>query len=167
MSKLKTITYVVGIVIAVSAFSLFLYSFLPHLINNDQWENMDREDMTDEELMVEFQATPAYQAFYERYPDAKEELNNHRHGGELQVGIANFEKNNYLKLHLYFNDYDSRVNVNVMCDSSNNQQEMHADGLFAIDFIEQTNCLDLEPIVDRDQPRIIADGDVVIINPKD
>ncbi len=167
MSKLRTITYVVGIVIAVSAFSLFLYSFLPHLINNDQWENLDKEDLSDAELMAEFQATPAYQAFYERYPDAKEELNNRRHGGELQVGIANFEKNNYLTLHLYFNDYDNRVNVNVMCDSSNNQQERHAEGLFAIDFIKQTNCLELEPIVDKDQPRIIADGDVVIINPKD
>lgn len=167
MSKLKTITYVVGIVIAVSAFSLFLYSFLPHLINNDQWENMESEDMTDEELMVEFQATPAYQAFYERFPDAKEELNNHRHGGELQVGIANFEKNNYLKLHLYFNDYDSRVNVNVNCQSSNNQQEMHADGLFAVDFIKQTNCLNLVPIVDKKQPTIIADGEVVIIQPQD
>lgn len=167
MSKLRTITYVVGIVIAVSAFSLFLYSFLPHLISNDQWENMDRKEMSDVELMKEFQATPAYQAFYERYPDAKEELNNHKHGGELQVGVANFEKNNYLKLHLYFNDYDSRVNVNVMCQSSNNQQEMHADGLFALDFIEQTNCLNLVPIVENKQPTIIADGEVVIIQPKD
>lgn len=167
MDKLRTISYVVGIVITVSAFSLFLYSFLPHLIDNDQWENLDKKDMSDAELMTEFQSTPAYQAFYERFPDAKEELNNHRHGGELEVGVANFENNIYLKLHLYFNDYDSRVNVNVICDSSNNQ-EKHADGLFALDFIEQTNCLDLEPTIDTDPLNTHVDErGIVTITPID
>lgn len=168
MGKLRTISYVVGIVIAVSAFSLFLYSFLPHLISNDQWENLDRKDMSDAELMKEFQATPAYQAFYERFPDAKEELNNHNHGGELQVGVANFENNNYLKLHLYFNEYDSRVNVNVNCDSSNSRQGMHADGLFALDFIEQTNCLDLKPSIDPEQTNTLVDENgIITITPRD
>jgi len=141
----------VGISIAISVFVLFLYSFLPHLIQNDQWENIDGMEMSDEELLEEFHATPAYLAFIERFPDAKEELNNHRHGGELQVGIANYEKNNTLRLNLYFNDYDDRINVNVDCQTSNNRDNMHADGLFAIDFIKQTNCLDLEPIL-TDEP---------------
>jgi hypothetical protein len=144
MLTLQKIAYGVGISIAVSVFVLFLYSFLPHLINNDQWENVDGLKMSNEELLKEFQATPAYVAFYERYPDAREELNNQRHGGDMQVGIANLEKGNFLKLHLYFNKYDDRVNVNVSCETSNNSQNMHADGLFAVDFIKQTNCLNLE-----------------------
>lgn len=146
MIPLTKIAYGVGITIAVSVFVLFLYSFLPHLIQNEQWENIDGMGMSDEELLGELQSTPAYIAFLERFPDAKEELNNSRHGGELQVGIANYEKDNYLRLNLYFNSYDDRINVNVSCQSSNNRNNMHADGLFAIEFIKQTNCLDLEPI---------------------
>ena len=151
MLTLQKIAYGVGISIAVSVFVLFLYSFLPHLIQNEQWENIEGMGLSDDELLEEFHATPAYVAFLERYPDAKEELNNHRHGGELQVGIANFEKNNTLRLNLYFNNYDDRINVNVDCQTSNNRENMHADGLFAIDFIQQTNCLDLEPTL-TDEP---------------
>ena len=146
MIPLSKIAYCVGITIAVSVFVLFLYSFLPHLIQNEQWENIDGMGMSDEELLEEFHATPAYVAFLERYPDAEEELNNQRSGGELQVGVANYEKNNYLKLNLYFNKYDDRINVNVDCQTSNNRNNLHANGLFAIEFIKQTNCLDLEPI---------------------
>ncbi len=151
MLSLQKIAYGVGISIAVSVFVLFLYSFLPHLIQNEQWENIDGMEMSDEELLEEFHATPAYLAFIERFPDAKEELNNHRHGGELQVGIANYEKNNSLRLNLYFNNYDDRINVNVDCQTSNNQDNMRADGLFAIEFIKQTNCLDREPTL-TDEP---------------
>ena len=146
MISLTRIAFGVGITIAVSVFVLFLYSFLPHLIQNEQWENIDGMGLSDEELLEEFHATPAYVAFLERYPDAEEELNNHRSGGELQVGVANYEKNNYLKLNLYFNKYDDRINVNVDCQTSNNRDNLHANGLFAIEFIKQTNCLDLEPI---------------------
>lgn len=144
MLPLQKIAYGVGISIAVSVFVLFLYSFLPHLIQNDAWENIDGIGLSDEELLEEFHATPAYVAFLERYPDASEELNNHRSGGELQVGVADYEKNNYLKLNLYFNNYDDRINVNVDCQTSNNRNNLHANGLFAIEFIKQTNCLDLE-----------------------
>ena len=148
MYSLKKISYIVGLTIAVSVFALFLYSFLPHLIQNEQWDNIKGFSMTDEELLAEFQATPAYIAFYEKYPDAKEELNNRRHGGELQVGIANIEKGNFLKLNLYYNEYDDRINVNVSCQTPDNRENLHSDGLFAIDFIKQTECLNLETDTD-------------------
>lgn len=144
MLPLSKIAYGVGITIAVSVFVLFLYSFLPSIIQNEQWKNIDGMNMDDEKLLEEFQATPAYIAFYERFPNATEELNNYRSGGELQIGIANYEKNNYLKLNLYYNNYDDRINVNVDCQTSDNRNNMYADGLFAIEFIKQTNCLNLE-----------------------
>ncbi len=151
MFSMQKIAYIVGITIAISVFVLFLYSFLPHIIQNDQWENIDGLKMSDEDLLKEFQATPAYIAFYDRFPDAKEELNNHRHGGELQVGIANLDKGNFLKLNLYYNEYDERINVNVSCETPNNRENMHSDGLFAIDFISQTDCLNLESDGDVDE----------------
>lgn len=157
MISLQKIAYGVGISIAVSVFVLFLYSFLPHLLQNDQWENIDGKDMSDEELLKEFHATPAYVAFLDRYPDASEELNNHRSGGELQVGVANYEKNNYLKLNLYYNTYDDRINVNVDCQTSNNRDNLHANGLFAIEFIKQTNCLDLESLLSDEESHTVTE----------
>lgn len=122
-----------------------LYTFLPMMIQNNQWENLDGFNISEEELLKKFQAEPAYLAFYDRFPDASEELNYNRHGGDMQVGAVNFEKNNQLRLHLNYNQYDERINVNVNCDTqSNNSRNMYADGLFAIDFINQTNCLELE-----------------------
>ena len=145
MQRLQKIAYFVGIGIAVSVFFMVLYSFLPMMIQNNQWDNLDGFNISEEELLKRFQAEPAYLAFYAKYPDAKEELNYNRHGGSMQVGAVNFEKNNTLRLHLNYNDYDERINVNVNCETQNNtERNMYADGLFAIDFINQTNCLDLE-----------------------
>lgn len=161
MFSMQKVAYIVGITIAISVFTLFLYSFLPHIIQNDQWERIDGLTMSDEDLLKEFYATPAYVAFYERFPDAKEELNNHRHGGELQVGIANLEKGNFLKLHLYYNDRDERMNVNVSCETPNNRENMHSDGLFAIDFIKQTDCLNLETdsdLVEKHTTTVLPNG---------
>jgi len=148
-------------------FALFLYSFLPHLIQNDQWERIDGLKMSDEDLLAEFQATPAYVAFYEKYPDAKEELNNRRSGGELQVGIANIEKGNFMKLNLYYNEYDDRINVNVSCETPNNRENMHSDGLFAVDFIKQTECLSLETDgdVEREFTTKMSPGGIVTLEP--
>ncbi len=145
MLTLQRIAYGVGISISVSVFVLFLYTILPELIINNGWTNMDGNQLTDEELLKEFHATPAYIAFLERYPDAQEDLNSHRSGGDLQVAVGNNEKENYLKLVLYFNSYDDRINVNVDCQTLHNDANLHANGIFSIDFIKQTNCLDLEP----------------------
>ena len=157
MLTLQKIAYGVGISIAVSVFVLFLYSFLPHLLQNDQWENIDGLQISDEELLEEFHSTPAYIAFLDRFPDASEELNNHRHGGELQVGIANYEKNNFLQLNLYYNDYDDRININVDCQTSHNRDNLHANGLFAIEFIKQTNCLDLESSLSDEESHTVTE----------
>ena len=105
--------------------------------------------MSDEELLKKLKAHPSYAAFYERFPDAKEELRNQRHGGSLQVGVSNFEKNNMLSLNLDFSKHDGQVNASVYCETMNNDynRNLHAEGLFVLDFIENTNCLELESTV--------------------
>jgi len=151
MITLKKITYCVGIGIALSIFVLFLYSFLPHTIQNNAWNNLDTTPLNKEELLKKFQEHPAYAAFYERFPDAKEEINYNKNGnrGELEVGIRNSENGNTLSLHMYYNTYEDRVNVNINCDIQSNERyidrsNLHANGLFTIDFIEQTDCMELE-----------------------
>lgn len=151
MITLRTIAYVVGITIAISAFALFLYSFLPHLIENDQWERLGGADISEEELLKKIQAHDAYIAFYDRFPDAKEDFRYYKHrggSGEMQVGVVNFEKNNSLTLSLNYNDRDEAIYANVRCDTNEEgYRDLRADNLFVIDFINQTNCLERESTI--------------------
>ena len=146
MITLKKLSYLVGLTIAIATFSLFLYSFLPHLIENDQWERLDGADISEEELLKKFQQHDAYLAFYERFPDAKEDYRYDKRGrGEMQVGVVNFEKNNTLTLSLNYNHRDEDINANVRCETNEDgHRNLRADNLFVVDFIKQTNCLELE-----------------------
>ena len=148
MITLRKITYFVGLGISISMFGLFWYTFLPEIIQNNPWAEIGNSFMSDEELLKKLKAHPSYAAFYERFPDAKEELRNHRHGGSLQVGVSNFEKNNMLSLNLRFQTYGN-VNANIHCRTMNNDYDrnLSAEGLFVLDFIENTNCLELEPTI--------------------
>lgn len=146
MGPLQKIAICVGIGISLSIFVLFLYSFLPNIINNNDWDNFDSTNLTKEELLEKYQKHPAYVAFYERFPDAKEEFNFNpkRHDGNIQVGVANFEKANTLKLDMRYNKYDDSIFVSINCFTNNGKnQSTNTNGLFVVDYIEQTNCLEL------------------------
>ena len=149
MSILRTIAYFVGLGISISMFGLFLYSFLPTLIANNPWTVIGNMLISDEELLKKLKAHPSYAAFYERFPDAKEELRNPRTSGTLQVGVSNFDKGNTLTLRLDFQKYDGQVNANVSCKTMDDERNrnLRAHGLFVLDFIENTNCLELEPTI--------------------
>lgn len=149
MITLRTIAYVVGITIAISAFGLFLYSFLPHLIENDQWERLGGADVSEEELLKKFQEHEAYIVFYDRFSDAKEDFRYYKYGGgEMQVGTVNFEKNNSLILSLNYNDREEAIYADVRCNvNEDGYRDLRADNLFVIDFIKQTNCLEIESTI--------------------
>ena len=150
MITLRKIAYCVGISITISVFVLFLYSALPNMIQHSDWDQFDAMSMNDEEMLEIFKGHPAYAAFYERFPDATEELDNDnisRHS-ELKVGVRNFDTGIELILHMYYNPRNDNVNVNINCDVQGyelnvDRSALHASELFAVDFIEQTNCLDL------------------------
>jgi len=162
MGRLQKIAYCVGIGIALSVFVLFLYSFLPHQIQNNAWDNLDVMPLDKEELLKKFQEHPAYAAFYEKYPDANEEINYNKNAnrGGLEVGIRNSENGNTLMLQMHYNTYEDNINVNINCNKSPepnryNHNTNNAHGLFVIDFIEQTDCLELE----TDQSKYIPKDD--------
>ena len=149
MITLRKITYSVGLGISISMFGLFWYVFLPEIIQYNPWAEIGNPFMSDEELLKKLKAHPSYAAFYERFPDAKEELRNQRHGGNLEVGVSNFEKNNILGLNLRFQTHDGTVYASISCRTMNNDYDrnLSAEGLFVLDFIENTNCLELEPTI--------------------
>lgn len=145
MIPLKTIAICVGIGISVIGFGLILYTVLPLMIQNNAWDNFNSK-ITKEELLEKFKEHPAYAAFYEKFPDAREVLNynSKRHDGDIQIGVANFEKANTLKLELRYNNYDDSIFVNITCFTNNGKkQSTNTNGLFVVEYIEQTNCLEL------------------------
>lgn len=147
MERLSRFAIYLGIGIGVTFFILFLVAALPSILENsiDQWERLDKSDNSEEELRAKFVEHPSYKAMYERFPDAKEEISYHGRGnGNMKVGVMNFESNNQLILDLYYNDYEDKVNANAYCNTSSDRNRMHADGLFAEDFIRNTNCLELK-----------------------
>lgn len=165
MITLRTIAYVVGITIAISAFGLFLYSFLPHLIENDQWERIGGENISEEELLKKFQNHNAYIAFYDRFPDAQEDYRHYKYGGgEMQVGVINFEKNNSLTLNLNYNDRDESIYANIRCDTNEDRnRDLRADNLFVMEFIEKTNCLEIESTITNTSLNLEEEPELPII----
>ena len=153
MEKLPKIAIYLAIGIGVTIFGMFLYSILPHMIQNssNDWERaIGGMSETDEKVLALFEAHPAYIAFYEIYPDAKQELNSRGRGdGNLQVGIMNFDTGNQLLLEMYYDKWNDSVHVNVRCnvmdDNGDRHRNLHADGLFTEDFIRNIDCLDVLP----------------------
>ena len=102
---------------------------------------------SEEDLMAIFTAHPAYIAFYETYPDAKEEFENRSRGnGNLSVGIMDFETGDQIVLELRYDKRDDRMRVDVRCnimgDEDNRRNDnFRAEGLFAEDFIKNVDCL--------------------------
>ena len=147
MENLSKFAIYLGIGIGVTFFILFLIVALPSIFENSiqQWERLDKSNKSDEELRKKFQEHPAYKAMYERFPDAKEEIIHHGRGnGNMKVGVMNFENGNQLVMDMYYNDYDDRVEAHVNCRSNVGERNMGADGLFAEDYIKNTNCLEME-----------------------
>lgn len=98
--------------------------------------------MTDEEVLELFVTHPSYFAFYDKHPDAIQELNINRYGANLEVGIANYQNGDFLILDMHLDRHDLDVSVNIRCESENDDyQNNHVDGLFAVDFIYNTDCL--------------------------
>lgn len=147
MQKLNRFVIYLGIGIGVTLFGMLLYGALPNMIQyqSAEWERLGNGGVSnDDEVMALYMAHPAYIAFYETYPDAKEELNKrHRGNSELQVGIMDFDTNNMLRLDMNYDQRDDRMRVNVRCDTMDGERDLRADGLFAEDFIRNTECLSI------------------------
>jgi len=149
MITLKKVTYCVGIGVTLSLFVLFLYAALPGMIQNSNWDNLDLVPLGEEGMLKKFQEDPTYAAFYERFPDAKEKLNYNKRSAHssMEVGIRNFETGAELKLQLNYNSRGDDINANINCNIKGkdiDRSNLSAHGLFVLDFIEQTDCLELE-----------------------
>lgn len=144
MERLPRFALYLAIGIGITIFVLFLIASLPFILEDswDKWKRLDRMDMSRDEIYSKMIAHPAYLAMYETYPDAKEEfVYRDRGDASLEVGVMSFETQNQLILDLDYSTYDDRIRAYVYCNVGENHREMSAGGLFAEDFIRNTDCL--------------------------
>jgi len=149
LDKLPRFAICLAIGIGITIFALFMYSILPHIIQNssNDWDRaIGGIAASDDKILELFEVHPAYIVFYEIYPDAKQELGNrHRGDGNLQVGIMNFDTNNQLVMDMYYDKWADSIRVNVRCnimdENGNHNRNLSADGLFVEDFIRHTSCV--------------------------
>ena len=118
-------------------FILFLISFVPHLWDERNLGSLDRE-----EALALLQADPAYVAMYERFPEAVERFtHSERNNGEMEVGVRNPDTAMSLVLRMY--TYAVGIShITVTCEYGAGGHEESVDGLFAVEFIKTTDCLE-------------------------
>lgn len=150
MEKLPKFAIYLAIAIGVIIFTLFLYSILPHIIENSSrdWERAMGNGMTKDDLKALFYAEPAYILFKEKYPDAIESYDNrHRGDDRLNLVMFNYTNFNELRLDIDYNRYDENVDVRVNCQVQipgiDRQMHRDAQGDGAVDFIEKMDCLNI------------------------
>lgn len=150
MEKLPKFAIYLAIAIGVTIFALFLYSILPHIIENSSrdWDRALGNSMTEDDLKALFYAEPAYSVFKEKYPEAIESFDSWNKGeGRLNLVMYNYTNFNEIRLDIDYNRHRENVNVSVNCQVNipGNEREMHrnAQGDGAADFIEKMDCLNI------------------------
>ena len=150
MERLPKFAIYLAIGIGVTIFALFLYSILPHIIENSSrdWDRAMGGSMTEEELKAMFYAEPAYLVFKEKYPDATESFESWNRGeGRLNLVMYNYTNLNEIRLDIDYNSHHQKLNVHVSCqiDIPGNDRPLHRNiqGDGVADFIEKIDCLNI------------------------
>lgn len=169
MEKLPKFAIYLAIGIGVTIFALFLYTILPHIIENSSrdWDRALGNNMSDEELEVMIYAEPSYVIFKEKYPDATENFNNgHRGNASLEMTAMNYTNFNEVRLNIHYNNYDDQVQSNASCQINipGNERELHrnAQDEQMPEFLEKMDCLNRQLPYEGfpqkyDEPVIILD----------
>jgi len=144
MDLLQKIAYGVGIGISVSTFILFLFSFIPHAVDNNDWDKFENKMVDADYLKNRIESHQAFIAFMERYPTALGQFDKHNlSGGTYEIAIANFTSNNSLTLRMDYSSYDDKLNIDVRCvkfDSDIRDSRVH--GVLAVQFINENTCME-------------------------
>ncbi len=148
MELLPKVGIYIGIFIGLAFFTIFIIAIFPNMVDSVErdWKKIT-PILSHDEILEKLKSQPAYAAFYDRFPDAKEQYEpNRNRNGELTVSIGNFEKYNVLRLELRYDIRDDFIRLDVRCDTQNESlRDLMARGPIAIDFIQETNCLDINP----------------------
>lgn len=144
MERLAKSAIYLGMGIVSSLFVLFLIMALPTMLDDafDRWEWTD-DDAVEQKMREKFSEHPAYKAIYERFPDAKEEMESYRAShGTMRIGVMNFETNSHLILYLDYSNYGDNMHARAVCVTDSEVTSESADSLFVEDFIRRTGCVD-------------------------
>ena len=148
MELLPKVGIYIGIFIGLAFFTIFIIAIFPNMVDSVErdWKKIT-PTLSHDEILEKLKSQPAYAAFYDRFPDAKEQYEpNRNRNGELTVSIGNFEKYNVLRLELRYDIRDDFIRLDVRCDTQNETfDNLKTRGPLVVDFIQETNCLDINP----------------------
>ena len=146
MEHLSKIATFVGMGITISVFILFLYAFIPNMIQNNPWDNVEIIYPSGDEIYEMFTQEPAYAAFYDRYPNATEAFRDRGEGrAELELALGDFGKGKYIRLTLDYDRHDKIVWPRIHCEdfaAPSDYRHQSFDGALVMQFIEQNKCLE-------------------------
>lgn len=146
MEKLPKLGILIGIVIALVIFSLFLISVVPNIISDAQrnWNDALTPKLTNEEAMLIFSNELVYSKFKEKYPDASEVLKNQNNrNARIELTAMNFTSFHYITLNM---DYDPRSEIldySIRCNLSGDDRLPSASDSLALLYLEYTQCLEI------------------------
>jgi len=155
MDMWQKFIYILGVGMAVTIFVLFLHSYLPHMIENNDWERIQKTMITVDFMKKELESHSAYKAFQERYPNATIEFNKsgNNGGADYQLAMGNFTSNNSLILNMNYRVHDGRINVDISCDKfDTNLRGTSIHGALVTQYIKENTCMEIGitgPAVER------------------
>jgi len=133
--------YTVGMTLII--FMLFLHSYLPHIIMNNDWERAQQTMITSDFMKQELQSHTSFKAFIERYPNATLEFTRGNSGSTYQIAIGNFTSNTSLLLDLNYSGHNGKIKISVSCDKFD--KSMKGDRLYGVlvtQYIKENTCME-------------------------
>ncbi len=143
MNNLQKFTWYLGLVMGITVFVLFLHSYLPHMINNNDWEQVERTLITPAFMKNQLESHSSFKAFKERYPNGAIEFTK-SNGASYELAIGNFTSNNVLILNLQYQAYQQKINVDVSCNKIDSDiRGTNVRGALVTQYIKENTCMEI------------------------
>lgn len=144
MNNLQKFTWYLGLGMGITVFVLFLHSYLPHMINNNDWEQVEKTLITPVFMKNQLESHSSFKAFKERYPDAAIEFTKGNRGVSYQLAIGNFTTNNSLILNLNYQGYDGKLHVDISCEKIDADiRGTNVRGALVTQYIKENTCMEI------------------------
>jgi len=144
MDRWQKFAYCLAVGMAVSIFAMFLHSYLPVMINNNNWDRVEQILITSDYMKEKMESHMAFQAFHERYPNAVTEFNKHgNYGASYELAIGNFTSNHSFTLKMDYQTNGDKVMVSAVCDKfGTSSKSTGVRGAITTQFIKENTCLE-------------------------
>jgi len=165
MNNLQKFTWYLGLGMGITVFALFLHSYLPHMINNYDWEQVEKTLISTDYMKNQLESHSSFKAFKERYPDATIEFAKGKRGVSYELAIGNFTSNTSLILTMDYQGYEGKTRVDVSCKLFDNSiRGTNISGALATQYIKENTCMEFGvtgPVIKTGNLKIYSDEIII------